>query len=154
LLLLNDETRGDSLSFAVFYNIYIPPKQQASMAPLDVIREQLNQVKDTAPTLQPFRLTTILITTSITKPLFPSVTIPFSNVKSAHTAALATSPSSTAAIPEIEGRAFPTGTHNFDVSISIAVGTTVTLHCEGDPNSKFVFRAGTTLTTGRTAMST
>jgi hypothetical protein len=65
------------------------------------------------------------------------------HVVSAHTAAMAISPSSTTATTEIGGRTFSPGTHHFDSAINIAFGATVTLDGEGD----FVFQAGTTLIT-------
>jgi hypothetical protein len=70
-----------------------------------------------------------------------------SYVMSAHTAALAMSPTTTTSMPEIGGQTFTPGVHNFDVAVSIAFGTTVTLDGQGDPNSQFVFKAGTTLIT-------
>jgi hypothetical protein len=71
-----------------------------------------------------------------------------SHVLSAHAAALALLPTTSRTSLQIGGRTFTQGVHKFASEIQIGpAGAIVTLDGEGDPNSEFVFIAGSSMTT-------
>ena len=69
-------------------------------------------------------------------------------VATSHAEAMAVRNDGTAIVVEIGGITFTPGTYRSGSAINIAYGSVVILDGEGDPNSVFLFQAGTTLITG------
>ena len=68
--------------------------------------------------------------------------------EAAHAAAMAVQKNGKVIGTEIGGSTFTPGTYRYRSAINVAYGTVVTLDGEGDPNSVFLFQAGSTLVTG------